>query len=96
MTYSTERIPKMNVSKESDAAFMAELKRTDRPRYDRLIITMQTGAFRQTRQAETKVVEMPAPQCEHCGLKLPPDKRVDGRYCDASCRNAAYRSRKAG
>lgn len=35
-----------NVSGEADAAFMAELKRTDRPRYDRLIHAMQKQAFK--------------------------------------------------
>jgi len=35
-----------NVSGEADAAFMAELKRTDRARYDRLINAMQTQAYK--------------------------------------------------
>ena len=40
-------IPRVgNVSGEADAAFMAELKRTDRPRYDRLIDAMKKQAYR--------------------------------------------------
>jgi hypothetical protein len=35
-----------NVSGEADAAFMAELKRTDRARYDRLIHAIQKQAYR--------------------------------------------------
>jgi hypothetical protein len=35
-----------NVSGEADAAFMAELKRTDRPRYDRLIDAMKKQAYK--------------------------------------------------
>jgi hypothetical protein len=35
-----------NVSGEADAAFMAELKRTDRPRYDRVVEAMQKQAYK--------------------------------------------------
>lgn len=46
-----------NVSAQADAAFMAELKRTDRPRYDRLIEAIQKQALRSQRQ---KSVSAPA------------------------------------
>ena len=95
MICSTERIPKLNVSREADRDFMAELKKTDRERYDRLIKAMQVHAARLQRVVP-EVIEMPAPKCEHCGLKLPPDKREDGRYCDRNCKQAAYRLRTAG
>jgi hypothetical protein len=40
-------IPRIgNVSHEADLAFMAELKRTDRPRYDRLINAMRKQAYK--------------------------------------------------
>jgi hypothetical protein len=93
MIYSTEHIRKMNVSREADQTFMRELERTDRPRYDRLVKAIQTGAFRQTRQV--KVVTMPEPMCAHCGLVLPPELRTDARYCDRTCERNAKRARAA-
>lgn len=47
----------MNVNKQADAAFLAELKRTDRPRYDRLFTAMQRGQFAAIRQARQSATQ---------------------------------------
>jgi hypothetical protein len=93
MMHSTECIPKMNVSREANAGFMADLKREDRPRYDRLIRNIQIGAARMQRLQN--VTEIPQRRCEQCGLTLPSDIRADSRFCDEACKSAAYRLRKA-
>lgn len=54
VTFSTDRpdgtpIPR-NVSREADSAFMAELKRTDRARFDRLQGAIMRDGFRATQQ----------------------------------------------
>jgi hypothetical protein len=90
MIYSTERIPKRNVSKEADSAFMVELKRTDRPRYESLIRNIQIGAAKLQRQ----VIEITRRQCEHCALTLPPELRTDAQYCDSTCQRNARRARQ--
>lgn len=74
----------MNVTKEADAAFMRELKRTDRPRYDRLEKAIRTAAHRSKQQDK--------PRCRHCGLFLPDDIRSDAKYCDAACKKAYQRA----
>jgi hypothetical protein len=88
---SLQQISKMNVSKEADAAFMTELKRTDRPRYDRLVKAMQVHTLGRL----PKVIEISGRRCLHCGLPLPEGLRQDGQHCDAACKQADYRSRKA-
>jgi hypothetical protein len=52
MIYSTELTAKMNVNKEANAGFMADLKREDRPRCQGLIRNIQIG--RQARAAGTQ------------------------------------------
>ena len=91
--YSTQRIPKVNVSREGDRDFMAELKREDRPRYDRLIRNIQIGAAKLQRQSQ--VTEIPQRKCLHCGLVLPTELRTDARYCDSTCERNAKRARAA-
>jgi hypothetical protein len=41
-----------NVSGEADAAFLSELKRKDRPRYDRLIDSIKMQAYKSQRAKE--------------------------------------------
>jgi hypothetical protein len=48
-----------NVSSEADAAFMAELKRTDRARYDRLIEAMSKQAYKSLRNPTKKARPQP-------------------------------------
>jgi hypothetical protein len=36
----------VNVNRDDDVAFMSELKRTDRPRYNRLVEAMQKQAYK--------------------------------------------------
>jgi hypothetical protein len=94
MMYSTERVSKMNVSKQADQTFLHELERTDRSRYDRLLKAMSVHAVRLQRLPQA--VEMPVGRrCVHCGLTLPSDIRSDSQYCDAACKKAAYRLAKA-
>jgi hypothetical protein len=93
--YSTERVPAMNVSKQADAMFMAELKRTDRERYDRLIRNMEREAARLRRLSQPGTVTTMQRRCQHCGLALPSDIRSDRQYCDGACKKAAYRLAKA-
>ena len=78
----------MNVTKQADHNFMEELKRTDRPRYDRLIHAMQKEAYRLQRIGlATQIIR----NCGHCGLRLPDGLRADTRFCGATCaRNARY------
>jgi hypothetical protein len=83
----------MNVSKQADQNFMNELKRTDRPRYDRLAHIMEKEAARLARLAQQSalVTEIPNRQCKHCGLILSPGQREDALYCDLTCqRNARF------
>ena len=94
MMYSTERISKKNVSREADAGFTAELKKTDRARYDRLIHNMEHEASRQVRLSK-QVTEITRRKCEYCGLVLASDARADSRYCDDACRKASSRLRLA-
>jgi hypothetical protein len=81
----------MNVSKEADSVFMAEVKRIDRTRYDRLIKNMQKDAYA---SLKPKVVR-------YCGNvsegrhPLPLGIRTNAHYCDRSCQQAAYRQRVA-
>jgi hypothetical protein len=42
----------MNVSREADAAFLADLKRTDRARYERLLNLMQRDHYRLNRESQ--------------------------------------------
>jgi hypothetical protein len=42
-----------NVNRQADLDFMAELKRTDRPRFDRLILAMQKQAFKDLKTLQT-------------------------------------------
>ena len=50
----------MNVSKEADRNFMAELKRTDRARYERLVTAIQRDAYRAARiQSEENQIKLP-------------------------------------
>lgn len=50
----------MNVSKEADRNFMAELRRTDRVRYERLVTAIQRDAYRAARsEKEQQQVELP-------------------------------------
>ena len=79
------RLP-MNVSRESDASFMAELKRTDPVRHRRLVDRFQKAHYQAEKQRR---------RCWHCGLVLPPDIRSDALYCDSTCQRDARRSRKA-
>jgi len=50
MQFSTNHVhgtlATVNVSREADAAFLAELKRTDRDRYNRLRANMERAAYR--------------------------------------------------
>jgi len=64
---------------------MEELKRTDRPRYDRIL----RAALKETRRLKGT----PARNCEHCGLRLPDDVRTDAKYCDTTCQRAARLAR---
>jgi hypothetical protein len=41
----------MNVTKDADTAYLAELKRTDRLRYDRLMEAMRKQAYANLRKA---------------------------------------------
>jgi hypothetical protein len=41
----------VNVSREADVAFLAELKRSDRPRWNRLMDAMQKQAYANQRKA---------------------------------------------
>ena len=46
-TSISQKLPRVgNVSGEADAAFMAELKRKDRPRYNRLVDAMKKQAYK--------------------------------------------------
>ena len=36
-----------------------------------------------------------AARCQHCGEPIAPTRRIDARYCDASCRSAARHARTA-
>jgi len=81
----------MNVSKEADAGFMAELERTDPERYRKLIHNMLKEATRLRRLSQPGTVTTIPRKCGYCGLALPPDLRSDARYCDSTCqRNARY------
>lgn len=83
----------MNVSKEADRAFMAELKRTDRQRYDRLthILEKEGARLRRLAQQPATVTEITVRKCKHCGLILSPGQREDASYCDRTCqRNARF------
>ena len=55
MNFSTNRAPgapiTSNVSRTADLAFLAELKRTDRDRYNRLLDAMQREAYRLRRKS---------------------------------------------
>jgi hypothetical protein len=42
---------KMNVSREADSAYLAELKRTDRLRYNRIADAMRKQAYANLRKA---------------------------------------------
>jgi hypothetical protein len=33
--------------------------------------------------------------CQHCGEPIAPRRRIDARFCDASCRSAARHARTA-
>ena len=80
----------MNVSREADAAFIIELKRTNPERYQNLLRNMEREAGR-LRLAQRV---QPQRRCEHCGLPLPDDLRSDAKYCDSTCkRNAAFAKR---
>jgi hypothetical protein len=79
----------MNVSKEANAAFMSELKRVNPKRYANLIKNMQCAAI-----AQKTVTAIDSKKCRQCGLVLP-EQRKDARFCDRSCKQAAYRERKA-
>jgi hypothetical protein len=92
--YSTETIPRINVSKEADAAFMAELKRTDQARYDCLVRNMQKEALRLRRMSQPVATTTIERRCQHCGLVLPSDARADSRYCDSTCQRNARRARQ--
>jgi hypothetical protein len=72
----------MNVTHAADGAFLAELKRTDRARYDRLLVAMQKAAYRAQRER----------RCEQCNLVLPTDLRRDAKYCDSTCERNARRA----
>ena len=65
---------------------MAELKRTDPKRYERLFKNIFAGAQSAQVPAQAK--------CRQCGLVMPEDSRSDSMYCDRSCQQAAYRARK--
>ena len=71
---------KINVSQEVDTAFMAELRRTDAKRYERLYKNMFVDA-----KADKS-------RCEQCGL-VRPKLRSNSVYCGRSCQQAAYRAR---
>jgi hypothetical protein len=92
---SLQHILKMNVSKEADAAFMAEVKREDPERYERLLKNMLKQATRLRRLSQPGTVTTIRRKCEHCRLALPPDLRSDARYCDRTCERTAKRSRAA-
>jgi hypothetical protein len=80
----------VNVSKEADAAFMADLKRNDKGRYDRLVANMMKEAARLRRLSQSDVISITS-TCAHCGLRLPNGLRADARYCDSTCqRNARH------
>jgi hypothetical protein len=69
----------LNVSKEADAAFMAELKRTDEPRYNRLVTIIQRSAYAHDRRTE------PVDRCCSCGASLT-GKRQGSKWCSDTCR----------
>jgi hypothetical protein len=92
--YSTETIPRMNVNKEADAVFLAELKRTNRARYDHLIRNMQKEALRLRRLSQSVGITTTRRRCQHCGLVLASDARADSRYCDSTCQRNARRARQ--
>jgi hypothetical protein len=68
-----------NVSEEADAAFIAELARTDEPRYNRLVTNIQKAAFALDRRTE------PADQRCPCGASLD-GKRHGSKWCSDTCR----------
>src|SRR6266404_7876070 len=69
----------MNVSKEADAAFMAELKRADEPRYNRLVANILKVAYAQDRRTEPTDRRCP------CGASLA-GKRQGSKWCSDTCR----------
>lgn len=77
----------MNVSQEADKAFMEELQRTDRPRYDRLIRAMEKEAYRVQRigQPESQSSVRHFVTCAGCGHRFLA-KRADNSTCSARCR----------
>lgn len=80
----------MNVSKEADAAFVSELRRTDLARYARLRKTLDIAGYAAQRAAWVE-----ARRCEHCNLVLPLDIRSDAQFCDRTCQRASRQSRMA-
>jgi hypothetical protein len=69
----------MNVSKGADAAFVAELRRSDEPRYNRLVTNIQKAAYAQARRPESLDRRCP------CGASLV-GKRHGSRWCSDTCR----------
>jgi hypothetical protein len=79
----------MNVSKEADAGFMHELKRTDRPRYNSLIASIQQAAFRL--QGTTAAATCQYSLCNGSTSHL----RAGTKFCTAACKMKAARLSKA-
>jgi hypothetical protein len=77
--------PQMNVSLEADRAFMQELKRTDSPRYARLVKAIQTAHY-------TPAEAPSGPTCQYipCSGSVA-HLRVGTRFCSAACKMKSQR-----
>ena len=69
--------------------------------YNRLIESEQSvrqkchGALETARAKQLRTLRRSERECPRCGRKFSP-KRIDGRYCSAACKQAAYRCRTVG
>jgi hypothetical protein len=88
--FTAGKILAPNVSKAADHAFLKELERNDPNRYERLL----KSTYRCYRLAQESAQD-DRPRCQHCELVLPDNIRDGARFCDRSCKQAAYRARKA-
>jgi hypothetical protein len=69
----------MNVSKDADAGFMAELRRIDEPRYNGLVANILKAAYAQARSPKPMDRRCP------CGASLT-EKRQGSKWCSDTCR----------
>src|SRR5262249_22701922 len=53
------------------------------------------GALETARAKQLRTLHRSERECPRCGRKFSP-KRIDGRYCSAACKQAAYRCRTVG